>query len=313
MIAVALIQATGLTRRANRVLISFTDCQIATVAIDRIREFCELEPEDTEMITNDKRKQIWPTDGKIEFRNVTVRYGPDLPPALENVSFVIEGGKRMGVCGRTGSGKSTLLGALFRLLSVDYGGSVTIDGEDISYMSVRQLRQAMTIIPQDPLLIESTIRENIDIEGTSTDQEIWDSLESSHIKKKIEALPEKLDTVIVGEGGTFSRGERQLLALARAVLRKKQIICLDECTSSVDYATDKAIQETLRTAFKDATVITIAHRIHTIVHYDSIVVLSQGKVIEQGPPQDLLAISDGYFKKLVGVSEEEDDIDDSLG
>ncbi|KAH8924347.1 P-loop containing nucleoside triphosphate hydrolase protein [Atractiella rhizophila] len=287
LVAVALVQATELTTMLNHLLFSIMQAEILIIAMERLKMFSELPPEDTTALTEGS------SDSAVSSKSTLKDW-----PAEGSVLFRIRGGQSLGVCGRTGSGKSTMLGALFRMLPVDEGGSISIDGIDISTVPLRTLRSNLTIIPQDPMMLELSLRENLDLEEQHTDDEIWHALERCQIKQAVERLPEKLDTVIK-DGASFSRGESQLLALARALLRNSKIVAFDEATSSIDLQTQSFIQETLSNAFRESTIISIAHRISTILDHENTLVLDAGEVLEFGKTQALLAKEDGAFKRLV--------------
>ncbi|KAJ6480257.1 P-loop containing nucleoside triphosphate hydrolase protein [Mycena sanguinolenta] len=318
LFAVALIQATSLTERLNWFFTTWVDVEICIVAAERIKEFVDWVPEealspqkDHEIKLAKEKTGMWPTQGGIVFDTVVARYGPELDPALHSLSFHIRAGERVGVVGRTGSGKSTLLAVLFRKINVEKG-QILVDGTNISGISLDMLRSGMTLIPQDPVLLEISVRANLDIEGKHSDEEIWRALELASMKKAIERLPSKLDEVVTGSS-RFSRGQKQLLALARALLRQRNVVCLDEATSSIDVETDQAIQKTLRSSFGPATIITIAHRISTVRDYDRILVLDNGQVVENGSPKELLETPGGIFRRLLHGEESEnvaDDVDD---
>ncbi|KAJ7205375.1 P-loop containing nucleoside triphosphate hydrolase protein [Mycena rebaudengoi] len=309
LFAVALIQATSLTERLNFFFTNWVDVEICVVAAERIKEFVDWEPEETavEKEIENRLGRVWPKLGGIVFDGVVARYRPELQPALQELSFHIRAGERVGVVGRTGSGKSTLLATLFRKINIE-SGHILVDGVDISGISLNMLRSGMTLIPQDPLLLEISVRANLDIEGIHSDEEIWRALELSSMKDVIDRFPSKLEEVITGSS-RFSRGQKQLLALARALLRQRNIVCLDEATSSIDVETDQAIQRTLRSSFGAATIITIAHRISTVRDYDRILVLDNGRVVENGSPAELLDIPGGIFRRLLHGEETEGAID----
>ncbi|KAJ7697815.1 P-loop containing nucleoside triphosphate hydrolase protein [Mycena rosella] len=332
LFAVALVQATSLTERLNWFFITWVEVEICVVAAERIKEFVDWAPEEDTSPENAfetvKLGRRWPKQGGIVFADVTARYRPELQPALRDMSFQIRAGERVGVVGRTGSGKSTLLATLFRKINIEKG-TILVDGLDISEISLDMLRSGMTLIPQDPVLLEISVRENLDIEGKHSDKEIWRALELSSMKEIIEHFPSKLEEVITGSS-RFSRGQKQLLALARALLRQRNVVCLDEATSSIDVETDQAIQQTLRTSFGAATIITasplcyvrraaslntpitqIAHRISTVRDYDRILVLDNGHVVENGSPNELLDIPGGIFRRLLHGEEAEAGINDS--
>ncbi|KAJ7731940.1 P-loop containing nucleoside triphosphate hydrolase protein, partial [Mycena maculata] len=317
LFAVALIQATSLTERLNWFFTTWVDVEICVVAAERIKELVDWAPEEAPAPENDietsKVGRRWPKQGGIVFDGVVARYRPELQPALRDLSFQIRAGERVAVVGRTGkrsgfnqsgsensygvgSGKSTLLASLFRKINIEKG-QILVDGVDISGISLDMLRDGLTLIPQDPVLIEISVRANLDMEGNHSDAEIWRALELASMKEVIEWLPAKLEEVITGSS-RFSRGQKQLLALARALLRQRNVVCLDEATSSIDVETDQAIQQTLRSSFGSATIITIAHRISTIRDYDRILVLDNGHVVENGSPNDLVNIPGGIFRRL---------------
>ncbi|KAK7042141.1 P-loop containing nucleoside triphosphate hydrolase protein [Favolaschia claudopus] len=314
LFAVALIQATSLTERLNWFFTTWVDVEMCIVAAERIKEFVDWAPEEASSSPpsgkgSNPEKQgkipLWPAQGGIVFDSVVARYRPDLPPALDELSFQIRAGERVGIVGRTGSGKSTLLATLFRKINVDEG-RILVDGTDISGIPLNMLRSGMTLIPQDPVLLEISVRDNLDIEGKHSDEEIWNALELSSMKTIVDQLPSKLDEVVSGSS-RFSRGQKQLLALARALLRRKPFNC--RATSSIDVETDHAIQRTLRSSFGSATIITIAHRISTVRDYDRILVLDNGCVVENGSPDSLLEIPGGIFRRLLH-GEEEAEVDD---
>ena len=204
---------------------------------------------------------------------------------------------KVGICGRTGAGKSSLTMALFRIIE-PVSGSIIIDGKDISRIGLHDLRSRLTIIPQDPILFTGSIRFNLDPTGLQSDQSLWTALEQSNLKNHIESLGKGLDYEIAEGGSNFSVGQKQLICLARAILRKTKILVLDEATAAIDMETDDLIQNTIRLAFNDCTVITIAHRLNTIQDSDAIAVLSNGKLIEYDNPSILLNQNNSAFKSM---------------
>ncbi|KAJ7913387.1 P-loop containing nucleoside triphosphate hydrolase protein [Mycena leptocephala] len=304
LFAVALIQATSLTERLNWFFITWVDVEICIVAAERIKELADWEPEEAESASLEKGNETkkkephWPARGGIVFDGVAARYRPEFPPAVHDLSFHIRAGERVGVVGRTGSGKSTLLATLFRKINLEKG-RILVDGTEISGIPLDTLRSGMTLIPQDPVLLEISVRANLDIEGKHSDDEIWHALDLSSMKDAVERLPSKLEEVVTGSS-RFSRGQKQLLALARALLRQRTV-----ATSSIDVETDQAIQKTLRSSFGSATIITIAHRISTVRDYDRILVLDNGHVVENGSPSELLNIPGGMFRRLLRGEESE--------
>ncbi|KAJ0410025.1 hypothetical protein ATCC90586_000884 [Pythium insidiosum] len=240
----------------------------------------------------------WPEHGAIQLIDVEVKYHAEGDLVLRGVSVQIKGGEKVGICGRTGAGKSSMLLTLFRLVRC-HRGRILIDGVDISQLDLADLRSRMAIIPQEPVLFAATIRFNLDPTGRFDDATLWDAIRKAHLHEFIGRLPAKLDTHVLEGGENFSLGERQLLCLARAILRRSKILCLDEATASMDHATDALIQRSVRQEFAGATVLTIAHRVQTIADYDKVLVLHQGRVAEYGSPQDLLAKPGGEFAAMM--------------
>lgn len=227
----------------------------------------------------------WPQQGRIILDHVQLRYRAGLPLVLKDISIDIQGGERLGVVGRTGAGKSSIMQALFRLVELS-GGSITIDGLNISKLGLHDLRSRLAIIPQDPTLFKGTIRSNLDPFNEHTDAELWSALRKADLASESGEGGIDLETVVEEEGLNFSLGQRQLMALARALVRDAKIIICDEATSSVDFATDQKVQKTME-AFRGKTLLCIAHRLKTIIGYDRICVMDQGYVAELGTPVEL--------------------------
>jgi ABC-type multidrug transport system fused ATPase/permease subunit len=247
-------------------------------------------------------KSGWPWRGNISFKNVSMRYNPSAPFVLRNVDLTVPAGSTLGVCGRTGSGKSSLLLTLFRIVEVEGGGSITIDGVDIRSVDLQTLRQSLAIIPQDPTLFQGDIAYNLDATGGSSEEDMWAALEAASPKLAAQfRRGDGLRTAVSEGGNNLSLGQRQLICLARALLRKSRVLVLDEATSSVDAATDQEVQETIRREFvnKGVTVITVAHRLDTILNYDKIAVLGAGSLVEYGTPAELLKNPRGELTQLV--------------
>jgi ABC-type multidrug transport system fused ATPase/permease subunit len=229
----------------------------------------------------------WPQHARVVFRGVSARYRKGLDLVLNDVSFTVEGGTKIGVCGRTGSGKSSMMLTLFRILELD-SGTIEIDGIDTRSLGLSRLRQAIAMLPQDPTLFSGSIRQNLDPFGKHDDGALWRSLEQAELRETIEELPEMLDQNVGDGGEMLSVGQRQLLCLARAVLRDTKLLVMDECTASVDVRTDAKLQKMIREVFHSCTVFAIAHRLGTIIDYDRVAVLDQGRLVEFGSPVDLL-------------------------
>ena len=231
----------------------------------------------------------WPQKGEIIFNDVQMRYRDGLPLVLQGLNMTVEGGERIGIVGRTGAGKSSIMSTLFRLVELS-GGSISIDGINIAQVGLKDLRTRLAIIPQDPTLFRGTIRSNLDPFNEHTDLELWSALRQSDLVEADANLDDKahgrihLDGIVEEEGLNFSLGQRQLMALARALVRGSQIIVCDEATSSVDMETDQKIQRTIQTGFKGKTLLCIAHRLKTIITYDRICVMDQGRIVELDTP-----------------------------
>ena len=249
--------------------------------------------------------------GSLQIRNISVKYSEEFViPVLKSLSLNIPGGSKVGVIGRTGCGKSSLLLALLRLNCI-VDGDILIDGESILEMDLERSRGMFSVIPQDPHLFSGTIRFNLDPFGAYSDRAIWSALESAHIKECVEGDVLGLDK-IVGEGGlNFSVGQRQLLSLSRAILRKSNIVLMDEVTASIDYTTDRLIQKTIRTStsLRDCTIISVAHRLRTVADSDIVVVMETGGVIgEVGTPLDLINNPKSLFYSFAKETNEFDEI-----
>ena len=247
---------------------------------------------DTDKILIDSN---FPKSGKIEFVNYSVRYRPDTKIVLKNINILIQPGEKVGIVGRTGSGKSTLTLCLFRILEATTG-QILIDDIDISLLGLSLLRSIITVIPQDPTLIEGSLRENLDPAGKFSDEVMIECLKSIEIDYLLEE--EGLNFMVKENGDNLSAGERQLICMARAMIRKSKIIVMDEATSSIDYNTEQLIQKVILTSLKNSTVLTIAHRIKTILEYDKILVFDQGHLVEQGSPKELIEKKNGHFYGL---------------
>ncbi|KAL2913401.1 hypothetical protein HK105_207146 [Polyrhizophydium stewartii] len=240
----------------------------------------------------------WPHAGMIEVRDAVLRYRADLPPVLHGVSFVVRPGEKVGIVGRTGAGKSTILTSILRLFELE-SGSIVIDGVDVATLGLRDVRRRIGVIPQEPVLFSGTVRSNLDPFGQYQDSELWDALQRADLKAAVAAAPGGLDSAVAENGDNWSTGQRQLLCLARAILKKARIIMLDEATASVDLATDDMIQRAIRSDFGSSTVLTIAHRLNTIADYDKILVLGAGRVLEFDSPRALLGDPASHFSRMV--------------
>ncbi|KAK0636181.1 P-loop containing nucleoside triphosphate hydrolase protein [Bombardia bombarda] len=301
-------------------MIQFTVRQLAEVengmnAVERLEYYGSQLEEEAPLKTIDVRKS-WPEKGEIVFDNVEMRYRDGLPLVLQGLSMHIRGGERIGIVGRTGAGKSSIMSTLFRLVELS-GGRITIDGLDISTIGVQDLRNGLAIIPQDPTLFRGTVRSNLDPFGEHTDLELWDALRQADLvpadggsanadssSSTPTPTPARdtsrihLDSVVEEDGLNFSLGQRQLMALARALVRGSQIIVCDEATSSVDMDTDDKIQATMAKGFRGKTLLCIAHRLRTIIGYDRICVMDKGRIAEMAAPLDLWRDEGGIFRSM---------------
>ncbi|CAK0780401.1 hypothetical protein CVIRNUC_005040 [Coccomyxa viridis] len=266
-------------------------------AVERISEFCDLPQEAPEVIP-DTKPDGWPDKGEVDFRNVQMRYRDGLPLVLQGLSVKVSPGSRCGVVGRTGAGKSSLINCLFRLQEL-CGGSIVIDGVDIAKMGLKDLRSNMAIIPQVPVLFTGSLRFNLTPFGEHSDAECWAALRRAHLADMIEGTGQGLDLVLTEGGAPLSAGQKQLVALARALLRHSKVLVLDEATANVDVETDALIQKTIREEFESCTLIAIAHRLHTIIDADMVIVMDKGHAAESGSPAELLSDPDGVFSSMV--------------
>ncbi|KAI4365693.1 hypothetical protein MLD38_021658 [Melastoma candidum] len=257
------------------------------VSVERIKQFTNIPSESAWHIADRVPPPNWPYRGNIDIQDLQVRYRPNTPLVLKGITLSISGGEKVGVVGRTGSGKSTLIQVLFRLVEPT-GGKIIIDGIDICTMGLHDFRSRFGIIPQEPVLFEGTVRSNIDPIGQYSDDEIWKSLERSQLKDVIAAKPEKLDSLVVDNGDNWSVGQRQLLCLGRVMLKRSRLLFMDEATASVDSQTDAVMQRIIREDFARCTIISIAHRIPTVMDCDRVLVVDAGKAREFDKPSALL-------------------------
>ncbi|ODV59385.1 bile acid-transporting ATPase YBT1 [Ascoidea rubescens DSM 1968] len=304
-------------------------------SVERLKEYMEVEEEPEPQLSQEfEPPKTWPETGKIEISNLSLRYAPDLPKVIKNVTFDVEPNAKIGIVGRTGAGKSTIITALFRFLDPDTG-TITIDGYEITKIGLNTLRKAITIIPQDPTLFSGTIKSNLDPFEQYSDAEMFEALirvnllsreelesngtiENDELisrtpnnaeETEIEENKNKflnLDNKIEEGGKNLSQGQRQLVCLARSILRTPKIMLLDEATASIDYKSDHKIQQTIRNEFKNSTILTIAHRLRSIIDYDKILVMDAGKVVEYDEPFKLISDKNTIFYQMCEKSGELD-------
>ncbi|KAH9084688.1 hypothetical protein Ae201684P_001928 [Aphanomyces euteiches] len=292
---VSLSYAFSVTPALNMSVRYLSQLQTQMVSIERVEAYTTMPTEREFHSLNAPPSITWPSSGEISFQNVDLRYRVGLPRVLRRLSCTITAKEKIGVVGRTGAGKSSLVVALMRLSEID-GGHIYIDGVDISTIGLHDLREKISIIPQDPVLFSGSIRSNVDPFNARADDEIWTAL------KKVHLTVGSLDDIVDERGANLSVGERQLLCIARAMLKRSKIILMDEATASIDSDTDRQIQRSFREVFADCTCITIAHRLNTIMDSDKILVMDRGSAVEFDAPKRLLKQKDSIFATLVARS-----------
>ncbi|KAG5362582.1 Metal resistance protein [Yarrowia sp. B02] len=303
LVGLAVSYSSNISGSLSGVIRAAINLEQESVVLERVNEYCNIEPEAP--LKAKEPAAHWPNEGKITFSDYSTKYRANLDPVLKDISFTVNPREKIGVVGRTGAGKSSLTLGLFRIIEPTEG-AIIIDGEDISKIGLEDLRSRLSIIPQDAQMFEGTIRGNLDPAGKFTDEQLLEVLEHASLKKYVEEN-DGLDTKLNDGGSNLSLGQKQLMCLGRALLNPSPILVLDEATAAVDYETDKLIQETIRREFKDRTIITIAHRLNTVMDSDRIMVLDAGKVVEFDKPEELLKNKDSLFYGLVNRSKEGDD------
>lgn len=282
------------------------------VSVERIHSYATTLKEEGALVTKTfALPKEWPSKGQIKFSNLNLRHREGLPLVLDGISFLVASKEKIGIVGRTGSGKSSLVGALFRLVEA-CGGKVEIDDIDIALIGLEELRTKLSIIPQDPVLFSGTIRSNLDPFEHHNDEELWKALERCHLKDTVVQMEGQLSAAILENGDNISQGERQLLCMARVLLRHTRIIILDEATASLDDETEQKIQTTVTQTFAECTVLIIAHRLRTILSCDRVLVLDDGKVVEFDKPSSLLNNPESRLSQMVSVYESGISSDSSL-
>ncbi|XP_058815254.1 multidrug resistance-associated protein 1 isoform X1 [Topomyia yanbarensis] len=297
LVGLSVSYALQITQTLNWLVRMTSDVETNIVAVERIKEYGETKQEAAWELSNSTLPRDWPEQGRVEFQDFQVRYREGLELVLKGISFTVEGGEKVGIVGRTGAGKSSLTLALFRIIE-SAGGKIVIDGQDISQLGLHSLRSRLTIIPQDPVLFSGTLRINLDPFNVHSDEAIWKALEHAHLKAFVKGLTAGINHEVSEGGENLSVGQRQLICLARALLRKTKVLILDEATAAVDLETDDLIQRTIRTEFKDCTVLTIAHRLNTIMDSDKVIVLDKGNIVEYAAPNDLLQSKSSAFYSM---------------
>ncbi|GFR84872.1 multidrug resistance-associated protein 1 [Elysia marginata] len=297
IVGLSITYAMNVTQTLNWMVRMTCELETNIVAVERIKEYTETPTEAPWIIEHNRPKPSWPERGEIDFKDYKLRYREGLDLVLKGITCNIKSGEKVGIVGRTGAGKSSLTMALFRIIE-SAGGQIMLDGVDVSSIGLHDLRSKITIIPQDPVLFSGTLRMNLDPFEKYSDEQVWAALEHAHLKSFVSGLAEGLLYECSEGGENLSVGQRQLVCLARALLRKTQLLILDEATAAVDLETDDLIQATIRTEFEGCTVLTIAHRLNTIMDYTRIMVLDAGQIKEFKSPQELLQDTNSIFHSM---------------
>ncbi|XP_050561843.1 multidrug resistance-associated protein 1 isoform X2 [Spodoptera frugiperda] len=296
LVGLSVSYALQITQTLNWLVRMTSEVETNIVAVERIKEYAETEQEAAWTVANGPPAE-WPATGALQLERLTLAYRAGAEPALRDVTCAVAPRDKLGIVGRTGAGKSTLTLGLFRIVEA-VGGRILIDGLDIAAMGLHQLRSRITIIPQDPVLFSGTLRMNLDPFETFSDEDIWRALEYAHLKPFVQGLPAGLRHEVSEGGENLSVGQRQLVCLARALLRKTPLLVLDEATAAVDLETDELIQKTIRSEFASCTVLTIAHRLNTIMDSTKVMVLDKGQLVEYAPPEQLLQDKNSIFYSM---------------
>ncbi|KAH3668586.1 hypothetical protein OGAPHI_002340 [Ogataea philodendri] len=320
---ISLSFAVGFRQSAGWLIRMYSRLEIMMNSAERVQEYIEETPQEAERLLPQDPVNSWPSKGEIDVSKISIKYAPGLPRVIDDVSFKVNSAEKIGVVGRTGAGKSTIVTSFFRFVELD-SGSIKIDGLDISKIGLTTLRKGLTIIPQDPTLFAGTVRSNLDIFQEYSDLQMFESLRRVNLISGLEyqglvnhTLPDQsanthentnkfldLDSAVLEGGSNLSQGERQLICLARSLLKVPKILMLDEATASIDYESDAKIQTTIREEFSSSTILTIAHRLKTIIDYDKILLLDQGKVKEFDHPYKLITnVQTEFYKMCVDTGE----------
>lgn len=288
LVGFSLTNAIGLSQTILTLVRNMNELEVELNSFQRVTEYAEIAPEanpEEETLKASKVPAAWPATGQIDFRNVTARYSEDGPDILRNITFCARPGQRVAIIGRTGSGKSTITRSILRSTHVVSGG-ISIDGVDITCIPLQRLRESISFVPQDSVIFSGDIRSNLDPQEKLDDTELQSVLASCNLVqvRDGESQPSSpglsVHTQVAGSGRNFSNGQRQILGLARAMCRRSKVVILDEATASVDHETDVRMQQLIRSEFAGSTIVTIAHRLRTIIDYDQVIVMEEGRVLE---------------------------------
>ncbi|CAL0323892.1 unnamed protein product [Lupinus luteus] len=290
----------GLKLNMIQAWVIWTICNLENkiISVERMLQYTCIPSEPSLIVEENRPDPSWPSYGRVDIHDLQVRYAPHLPLVLRGLTCTFPGGLRTGIVGRTGSGKSTLIQALFRIVD-PIAGRVMIDGIDITAIGLHDLRSKLSIIPQDPTMFEGTVRSNLDPLEEYSDEQIWEALDKCQLGDEVRNKEGKLDSTVSENGENWSMGQRQLVCLGRVLLKKSKILVLDEATASVDTATDNLIQQTLKQHFTNSTIITIAHRITSVIDSNMVLLLNQGLIEEYDTPTTLLENKSSSFAQLV--------------
>ncbi|XP_064629119.1 multidrug resistance-associated protein 1-like isoform X2 [Lineus longissimus] len=297
LVGLSITYGLEITENLNWMVRMATNMETNVVSVERVKEYAEVQREDEWYRKDYNVPTNWPSYGNVAFEHYSTQYRTGLDLVLKGVSFHIKGGEKVGIVGRTGAGKSSLTLSLFRIIEAT-GGRICIDGVDIASLGLHQCRSKISILPQDAVLFSGSLRMNLDPFEQYSDEKIWQALEHAHLKEFVTSKTERLDYEC-GEGGkNLSVGQRQLVCLGRTLLRRTKILVFDEATAAVDLETDRLIQSTIREEFAECTILTIAHRLNTIMDNDRIMLLSDGQIVEFDSPTELLKKVNGAFYNM---------------
>ncbi|KAJ0978937.1 hypothetical protein J5N97_014411 [Dioscorea zingiberensis] len=292
---VGLALSYALTLTTSQVYLTRWYCSLDNhiISVERIIQYMRIPPEPPAIIESNRPPFSWPSKGRIDLQDLQIKYRLNAPLVLKGITCTFQAGHKIGVVGRTGSGKTTLISALFRLVD-PAGGRILIDGLDICTIGLKDLRLKLSIIPQEPTLFKGSIRSNLDPLGQYNDQEIWEAIRKCQLEPVIRSLPGLLDSSVSDDGENWSVGQRQLFCLGRVLLRRNKILVLDEATASIDSATDNIIQQVIKQEFSSCTVITIAHRVPSVIDSEMVMLLSYGEVVEYDKPSKLMEYNSSF-------------------